>query len=150
MEMNPNYYGTKPKLKRVVWRHIAEESSQRLLLESGDVDIARNLSADQLDGVRKKSGFKFTSTPQNTNLYMGLNTKNQYLANPKVREALRYLVDYKGLVKTALREAWVVNHTFLPSGVLRHVHSNPYKLDIAKAKALLSEARYPDGFPLSG
>ena len=57
IEVNPNYYGTKPKLKRVVWRHIAEESSQRLLLESGDVDIARNLSADQLDGLRAKGGF---------------------------------------------------------------------------------------------
>src|SRR5262249_15070273 len=104
MVANPNYYGTKPKLKRVVFRHIAEESSQRLLLESGDVDIARNLEADQLDGLRSKGGFDFTSTPQNTNLYMGLNTKNQYLANPKVRQALRYLMDYEGLVKTALRE----------------------------------------------
>jgi peptide/nickel transport system substrate-binding protein len=149
IEANPNYWGPKPKLKRVVWRHIAEESSQRLLLESGDVDIARNLSADQLDGVRKKGGFEFTSTPQNTNLYMGLNTKNQYLANPKVREALRYLVDYDGLVKTALREGWVINQTFLPSGVLGYIDSNPYKLDIAKAKALLTEAGYPDGFPLT-
>ncbi len=60
IEANPNYWGPKPKLKRIVWRYIAEEASQRLLLESGDVDIARNLSADQLDGVRQKGGFKFT------------------------------------------------------------------------------------------
>jgi peptide/nickel transport system substrate-binding protein len=149
VQANPNYWGPKPKLKRIVWRHIAEESSQRLLLESGDVDIARNLSADQLDGVRQKGGFKFTSTAQNTNLYMGLNTKNQYLANPKVREALRHLVDYQGLAKTALRQSWIINQTFLPNGVLGYVDSNPYKLDIAKAKKLLTEAGYPDGFPLT-
>ena len=64
MEVNPNYYGTKPKLKRVVCRHIAEESSQRLLLESGDVDIARNLSADQLDGVRARGGFETPARPR--------------------------------------------------------------------------------------
>ncbi|HEX4572600.1 MAG TPA: ABC transporter substrate-binding protein [Dongiaceae bacterium] len=149
MEANPNWYGPKPKLKRVVWRHIAEESSQRLLLESGDVDIARNLSADQLDGLRAKGGFVTTATAQNTNLYAGLNTKNQYLSNPKVREAIRYLVDYDGLEKTALREGWIINQTFLPNGVLGFVDSRPYKLDIAKAKALLTEAGYPNGFPLT-
>jgi len=149
MEANPNWYGPKPKLKRVVWRHIAEESSQRLLLESGDVDIARNLSADQLDGLRAKGGFTFPATAQNTNLYMGLNTKNKYLADPKVREAIRYLVDYDGLAKTALRDVWIVNQTFLPNGVLGFIDSRPYKLDTDKAKALLAEAGYPNGFALT-
>jgi peptide/nickel transport system substrate-binding protein len=149
IEANPTYWGPKPKLKRVVWRQIPEESSQRLLLESGDVDIARNLSADQLDGIRQKGGFMFTATAQNNNLYAGLNTKNQYLANPKVREALRYLVDYDGLVKTALREGWIVNQTFLPNGVMGFIDSRPYKLDVTKSKALLAEAGYPNGFPLT-
>jgi peptide/nickel transport system substrate-binding protein len=149
LEANPNYWGPAPKLKRIVFRHVAEESSQRLLLESGDVDIARNLSADQLDGVRKKGGFEFTETPQTSNLYAGLNTKNQYLANPKVREALRYLVDYDGLAKTALRGGWIVNQTFLPNGLMGYVDSKPYKLDVEKAKALLAEAGYPNGFPLT-
>ena len=149
IEVNPNYYGPKPKLKRVVWRHIAEESSQRLLLESGDIDIARNLEADQLDGLRQKGGFDYTGTAQNTNLYMGLNTKNQYLANPKVRQAIRYLIDYDGLQKTALREGWVINETFLPNGVMGFVDSRPFKLDIDKAKALLAEAGYPNGFPIT-
>lgn len=149
IEVNPNYYGDKPKLKRVVWRHIAEESSQRLLLESGDIDIARNLEADQLDGLRQKGGFDYTGTAQNTNLYLGLNTKNQYLANPKVRQAIRYLIDYDGLQKTALREGWVINQTFLPNGVMGFVDSRPFKLDIDKAKALLAEAGYPNGFPIT-
>jgi peptide/nickel transport system substrate-binding protein len=149
IEVNANYYGAKPKLKRVVWRHIAEESSQRLLLESGDIDIARNLEADQLDGLRQKGGFDYTGTAQNTNLYMGLNTKNQYLANPKVRQAIRYLIDYDGLQKTALREGWVINQTFLPNGVMGFVDSRPFKLDIDKAKALLAEAGYPNGFPIT-
>jgi peptide/nickel transport system substrate-binding protein len=149
IEANPSFYGTKPKLKRVVWRHIVEESSQRLLLESGDVDIARNLSADQLDGLRAKGGFETTATAQNTNLYMGLNTMNKYLADPRVRQAIRYLIDYDGLVKTALREGWIVNQTFLPNGVMGFVDSRPFKLDIEKAKALLTEAGYPNGFPIT-
>ena len=79
-----------------------------------------------------------------------MNTKNQYLANPKVRQAIRYLVDYHGLVKTALREGWIINQTFLPNGVLGYVDCHPYKLDIAKAKALLAEGRYPQRLPAHG
>ena len=56
VQANPDYHGGAPILKKVVWRHVSEESSQRLLLESGDVDIARSLSADQLESLRKKGG----------------------------------------------------------------------------------------------
>ena len=68
---------------------------------------------------------------------------------PKVRQAIRYLVDYDGLVKTALREGWVINQTFLPNGVMGFVDSHPFTLDIDKAKALLAEAGYPNGFPIT-
>jgi peptide/nickel transport system substrate-binding protein len=148
IEANPDYYGPKALLKRIVWRHVAEESSQRLLLEAGDVDIARNLSADQLDGLMAKGGFKTTETPQTTSMYMGLNTKNQNLANPKVREALRWLIDYQGMVKTILRNNYITNQTFLPNTFFGYVDSNPYRLDVGKAKALLAEAGVTGGFTL--
>lgn len=148
VEANPDYYGTKAILKRIVWRHVPEESSQRLLLEAGDVDIARNLSADQLDGLMTKGDFKTTSRPQTTSMYMGLNCKNTHLAKPKVREALRWLIDYQGMVQTILRNNYIVNQTFLPNTFFGYVDSNPYYLDVNKAKALLAEAGITEGFTL--
>src|SRR5215469_6114194 len=48
IEANPNYWKAAPKLKRVIVRHVKEPSSQRLLLEKGDVDMARNITPDMI------------------------------------------------------------------------------------------------------
>lgn len=145
VEANENYWQGAPKLQRIFWRHITEPATQRLQLEAGDVDIARNLSPDQIEGLQGSEGIAFTETAQGTNLYMGLNVANEHLAKPEVREALRHLVDYQGMVDTFLRNQWVINQTFLPRDILGYVDSKPYTLDVEKAKGLLAEAGYPDG-----
>ena len=78
-------------------------------------------------------------------MYMGMNVQNQYLKNEKVREAVRWLIDYEGMVNTILRGKYIIDQTFLPSTFLGYTDSNPYKLDVGKAKKLLAEAGYPDG-----
>jgi len=83
-------------MKRIVLRHVPEAASQRLLLENGDVDAARDLSPDDLASVVKSGKAKVTASPQATLLYLGLNTKNPTLAKPDVQEALKWLVDYAG------------------------------------------------------
>jgi peptide/nickel transport system substrate-binding protein len=145
VEANPDYHGGAPALKRLVWRHVAEESSQRLLLESGDVDIARNLSSDQLESLEKKGGYNIVEGARTTSMYMGMNVKHPQLANEKVREAIRWLIDYRGMVETIIRGKYIINQTFLPNTFMGYVDSNPYGLDVEKAKKLLAEAGYPDG-----
>ena len=56
LEANPNYRGGAAKLKRVVIRHVPEASAQRLALEKGDVDIADNLTPDQVTADRRQQG----------------------------------------------------------------------------------------------
>jgi len=145
VEANEDYWQGAPQLNRIFWRHITEPATQRLQLEAGDVDIARNLTPDQIEGLEGAEGVEFTETAQGTNLYMGLNVANEHLGKPLVREALRYLVDYQGMADTFLRNQWTVNQTFLPRDVLGYVDSKPYNLDVDKAKALLAEAGYPEG-----
>ena len=59
LERNDNYYGTKAPLARVLYRHVKESSTQRLLLEKGDVDIARNLSPQDLAALANSNNIKF-------------------------------------------------------------------------------------------
>ena len=66
----------------------------------------------------------------------------------RVRQALRYLVDYDGMANSFLKGAAQVHQTFWASGFWAALDENPYKLDPAKAKALLAEAGYPDGFAI--
>jgi peptide/nickel transport system substrate-binding protein len=48
LERNDNYWGPKSTMARVIYRHLKEPATQRLLLEKGDVDIARNLGPQDL------------------------------------------------------------------------------------------------------
>jgi len=148
MEANPNYRGGLAKLKRVVIRHIPDASAQRLALEKGDVDIAENLTPDQVTAVADNKDLKITTIPQALLYYIGLNQKTKELQDPKVRQALRYLVDYDGMANSFLKGADQVHQSFWASGFWASYDENPYKFDPAKAKDLLKEAGYPDGFSI--
>jgi peptide/nickel transport system substrate-binding protein len=146
LEANPDFYRGAPKVKRLIVRHIPEPAAQRLLLEKGDIDIARDLTADQVKTVRVNKDLT-VSTVEKTNIYyLGLNTKNEILAKPKVWEAMRWLIDYQAMGTTFLDGYFGVHQSFL-TGELG-LKDKPYHLDVDKAKALLAEAGYPDGFSI--
>src|SRR5262249_44252905 len=144
-----NGEGTRAGARGVVGRHVAEPATQRLLLEKGDVDIARNLTKDQLDAVRRNSNIVLQEAPKGSIVYLAMSQKNSNLAKPEVREALKWLVDYDGIEKNTLRGRDVVHPGFPPTGVLGALEDRPYKFDIEKAKALLAKAGVPDGFSVS-
>ncbi len=148
MERNP-HYPEKAPLSRIVYRMVKEAATQRLLLEKGDIDIARNLSAEDIDAVAKNDALAINKGRKGTIWYLGLNTQNPVLANPDVREALKYLVDYQAISDTILKHQTEVQQYFLPQGFLGALKDTPYKFDLKKAKELLTKAGYPDGFSIT-
>lgn len=136
-------------MKRIVLRHVPEASSQRLLLENGDVDAARNLSPDSLAALSKAGKIKVASWPVSALLYLSLNTKNPNLAKPDVQQAMKWLVDYDGIQRNIVSTTYKVHQTFLPDGFLGELNENPYHQDVAKAKALLAKAGLPNGFSVT-
>jgi peptide/nickel transport system substrate-binding protein len=148
MVANPHYRLGAPKLKRIIMRHTPEAAAQRLALQKGDVDIARDLTADQIKGLAGDPNIVVSQHPSADTWYAAVNLKDERLKNPKVREALRYLVDYDGMVDTFLKGQFIVHQSFWPSGFFASLDDNPYKLDLAKAKQLLTDAGYPNGFEL--
>jgi peptide/nickel transport system substrate-binding protein len=136
-------------MKRVILRHVAEPSSQRLLLEKGDIDMARNLTPDQIKGVEGNSDIRIDGYPKGTTVYMAANAGHPILGNPKVVQALRNLVDYEAMANSFLAGQFIVHQSFWPSGLWASLEENPYKQDVARAKSLLAEAGYADGFELT-
>jgi peptide/nickel transport system substrate-binding protein len=149
IEANHDYWGGAPLLERVISRHIPESSTQLLLLEKGDIDIARNLEADQLESLQGSPDINIKQVPKGAIYYLGLNQKNEYLAKPEVREALKWLVDYDGIANSIVKGSAVVHQSFLPQGFLGAIDDKPYKLDVEKAKALLEQAGLQGGFHLT-
>ncbi|MEI9402381.1 ABC transporter substrate-binding protein [Mesorhizobium sp. Cs1330R2N1] len=149
LERNDNYNGEKAKLARVIYRNMKESSAQRLALEAGDIDVARNLEPNDLDAIAKNADLTTTSAPKGTVYYISLNQKNPTLAKPEVRQAFKYLVDYDALSTTILKGIGEIHQSFLPKGDLGAIDDNPFKLDVAKAKELLAKAGVPDGFTVT-
>jgi len=148
LEANPNYRHGAPKLKRVAIRHIPEPSAQRLLIEKGDADIVRNLTPDQIKGLAGNPDITVHDYPKAALMYMVTNDKNKILSNPKVRMAMRYLVDYKGMEQSFLSGQYMIHQAFWPSGLWAGLNDNPFSLDIPKAKAMLADAGYEKGFDI--
>jgi peptide/nickel transport system substrate-binding protein len=149
MERNDNYYGEKPALARVIYRHVKESATQRLMLEAGDVDVARNLEPGDLEAVSKNPDLTTASAAKGTVYYISLNQKNENLAKPEVREAFKYLVDYDAIGSTLLKGVGEVRQTYQAKGVLGALEENPYTFDVAKAKELLEKAGLKDGFSVT-
>ena len=149
LERNENYYGDKPPMARVIYRHIKESATQRLLLEKGDADIARNLSPQDLAALAGNKDIKMVSAPKGTVYYISLNQKNPNLAKPEVREALKWLVDYAAIGDTLIKNIGIIDQNFMAQGLLGASNINPYKLDVDKAKALLVKAGLPNGFKVT-
>jgi peptide/nickel transport system substrate-binding protein len=149
LERNDNHWGPKSKAARVIYRHIKESATQRLLLEKGDADIARNLTPQDLEALAANKDVKTTATPKGTVVYFSLNQKNPTLAKPEVREAFKWLVDYDAIGKTLIKNIGVVHQNFLPIGLLGASKDTPYKLDVAKARALLAKAGVGSGFKVT-
>ncbi|MET3560371.1 peptide/nickel transport system substrate-binding protein [Bartonella japonica] len=152
LRASPHYWGETPKLKKILIRHVAETGTQRLLLQKHDVDVARDLTPEDLADLQATTDVKIKKLLTPSMMYWGFNTTNPILANEKVRLAMRYLIDYEGLGKSFLKDVGIPRASFLPLGnfgALDEKEGQPFKLDLQKAKELLIEAGYPEGFEIN-
>ncbi|KAA5607597.1 ABC transporter substrate-binding protein [Roseospira marina] len=144
-----DYVRGAPAMQRIALRHVPESGPQRLMLEKGDADIARNLGPEDLAALKENPEISLRSIPQGAVTYLGLNQKNPNLAKPEVRQALKWLVDYDGIERHILQGTKVKHQTFLPAGFLGALDEAPYSLNLDKARALLAEAGLEDGFTVT-
>ena len=111
--------------------------------------ISRRLQSDQITAIAGNKELRIEDFPGSDTWYVGLSQLDDRLKNPKVQQALRYLIDYQGMVNSFLKGRFIVQQTFLPKGFPGSIDYNPFRLDVAKAKQLLAEVGYPNGFDVT-
>ena len=117
---------------------------QRLLLEKGDIDVARNLNPEELAALSQERGHQDTSGPKGTVYYISLNQKNPNLAKPEVREAFKYLVDYDAIGDTLIKSIGEIHQNFLPKGLLGADRRQPLQARRRQGQGAAGQGR-PDG-----
>lgn len=140
MEPNPHWKGDLG-LKKVVIRIIKDASARRLQLEKGDLDLVEDLPGDQLAALEGVEGVKVADEPGFFVTYLYLNNGRAPLDNVKVRQAISYAMDYKGIIDGVLRGKARQMRGAVPYGMWSHDETlTQYSFDQDKAKALLAEA----------
>jgi len=145
---NPDSYFPAGNVDTYIIRNIADSATQQMELEGGDLDFALDLTADQTALLEGNENIKLVSFNTMDIFFLGLNASEEYgkeLANPTVREAIRYAIDYPGLCALAGNGA-KTPAGIIPEGFLGYAGETTITRDVEKAKQLLTDAGYPDGF----
>lgn len=139
LKANPNA-AVQPKTANILVRHVPEAVNQQSQLEKGDADIAHDLNPEQIASLKGNSAVTTMQAGQLQIFYMAMNVQMKPLDNPKVREAIRYAIDYTGITDQLLSGNAEVLQTVIPDGLLAANTEQIFKRDLAKAKSLLQEA----------
>ena len=148
LDANPNAT-IQPKIKRLLILHRPDSSAQLLALQKGDVDIARNLSPEQIKTVQANPDFQTVQASKANVLYLAMNQNNANLAKPQVRQAIRWAIDYKAIATNITPNIFVEQQAFLPKGLPGALTDLPFSKNVAKARGLLKEAGLENGFEIT-
>lgn len=153
MTRNPNYWGTKPAFDKVILQEVKDPATQRLLIASGGADAALGLGFDQINGLQGTPGVGILKASTFDYVYLAM-TENAAVSKPMsllaVQRAVKYAIDYDGMIQgilsgAAVRPATIVPMNYLGSSAAFNTAVR-YNTNIKAAKALLSQAGYPNGF----
>jgi peptide/nickel transport system substrate-binding protein len=146
MSRATDYWRGEAKMSRVVFRHLQESQTLRLMMEKGDLDIASNMAIPDVRALRHDPDLTIDAVRKGTIYYLAMSMKDPHFDNIKVREAVRYLVDYQGINKSLMTGYGELHQRPIQAGMPATLPDPGYRLDVPRARALLAEAGYPDGF----
>jgi peptide/nickel transport system substrate-binding protein len=147
LKANAKYFRGVPALDEIVYRYIPSDATRDLAFQSGEIDLIYG-KQDQTwaERIKKLPGVvvNVMEPAELSSLY--LNIKSKPLDDLRVRQAIAYAIDRKGLVDLKGSLITRPSVSVVPSGYFGTDEAAPqYPYDIAKAKALLAEAGYPNG-----
>lgn len=148
LDANPNYWNGVPSVRRLLFREVPDSANRSALLQNGDIDLAWALNARERQALANAPGVKIYSVePGQQSSWLAMTNTIAPFDNVKVRQAVCYAVPYDELVETVTLGTGRRQMSPLPAPYEFYDGSlNPYVTDIDKAKALLAEAGFPNGF----
>jgi peptide/nickel transport system substrate-binding protein len=143
---NPNYWGKKPFFQEIVYRYIPNVSDRVLLLRSGEVDVAYRLPQKELNDLAKVSGLKVLSAPSNTIDVMFMNVNKAPTSDQNVRKAIIAAIPYDDIISNVFFGlARKYNGLFMDEALGFVAGPTPTQ-DLTRARQLLQQSQYPNGF----
>lgn len=150
LKKNEDYFGEVAKLDKVVFKTIPDNGARFMELQSGTIDVMNGLNPQDIQTVEGDDNLQIIRRPSMNVAYMAMNTdKEGPMADKKVRQAINMAVDKEQLITLFEGVGKAAKNPIPPSLWGYNDDVEDYKYDPDKAKALLAEAGYADGFDVS-
>jgi peptide/nickel transport system substrate-binding protein len=147
LDANPNYWGGKPKVDRIVFKVMPDAQAALLAIKRGDVHILADVGAQTIPAAKGDPNLVVVTQPGLAVSGVGLPFDTKPFSDKRVRQALNYALDKDAINKSLFQGLATTMTSPLPEaqwGFDPSLKGYPY--DPAKAKQLLAEAGYPNGF----
>lgn len=135
-----------PKIDSITWRPVVDNNTRAAMMQTNEAHFAFPMPPEALDSLSKKASLEVTKAPSIIHRYLSMNTQQKPFDNPKVREAINFAINKEALVKVAFSGYAIPAEGVLPQGVEYATKLGPWPYNPAKARELLKEAGYPNGF----
>jgi glutathione transport system substrate-binding protein len=135
-----------PKVDTVTWKPVLENNTRAAMLQTGETDFAFPLPYEQADALKKNPKLNIVTSPSIITRYISFNMLQKPLDNLKVRQAINYAINKEALAKVAFGGYAFPAEGVVPQGVKYAHKMAPWPYDPKKARELLKEAGYPNGF----
>lgn len=149
IKKNPNYWRGNVKVDSIKFVPIPENGSRVAMLRAGQAQYIYPMPAELLKLVENDPNIDVIKQPSIIERYLVLNTKSKPLSDERVRQAINYALDKKAIINIAWGGAATEADSLFPSALPFFKKEGPWPYDVAKAKALMKEAGYPNGFKVT-
>jgi peptide/nickel transport system substrate-binding protein len=143
------YWGEPPKTKNLTFVPITEASTVEMALKTGEIDVGE-VTTSNFDLFQKNPDFNVYPKPICQYWWIGFTLNKPPFDNLKARQAIRYALNVDDIINAQLYGCAVRIYSYIPEGILGYWEDTPrYQQDLKKAKQLLGEAGYPNGFEIT-
>lgn len=152
MVRNDNYWQEGPKVDSLTFKVVPEDGSRLAMLQTGEAHVAIPVPLTDTATIESDPNLVLDVVPGITYRYVTLNTEwalpdgRKPFADKRVRQALNYAFDSEAYAKVVFNGYAVEPTSIFSTAILYHAPQTPYKVDLEKAKALMKEAGFEDGF----
>ena len=142
-----DYWEKTGNVDEIVLSPIKNDATRVAALLSGDVDFIMPVPPQDLERIKTTDGLKLVTMSGSRIITFQLNQKrNPALADPKVRQAMAYAYDNNGVVEKIMKGFGTAAGQLSPKGYIGYVEELAPRYDLEKAKALMAESGFPNGF----
>jgi ABC-type dipeptide transport system, periplasmic component len=144
---NENYWRAGlPKVDSITWLPVVESGTRSNVVRTGEAHFTFPVPYEQAAVLEKEASLNLVGAPSIVHRYMSINVQHKPFNDPRVRQAINYAINKEALAKVAFNGYAIPAEGVLPQGVDYNVKLGPWPYDVKKAKELLAEAGYKDGF----